>query len=212
VVSKNAFRTKKRRKKKGNKKDEIKKAEQEFNNAIQHNIVKNIKKIARKTRKNSIPLKYDAIIKLNKPDKSKSPKRKETSFTYPRGILRGHSNFVPRKKVSHNIKTFKKRKQFNMLPADQYNQNNAVAKDEIVCTVKPIIKTKSGRKHSKTAKNKRYTLSLQEPKKHNKRNFTPIITKSFDANEIQKLMDAITYDGVLEMRIQKEDGRSLAGI
>ena len=135
------------------------------------------------------------------------PKTKETSFTYPRGILKGRGNFVPRKVVSNNIKTAKRKKKFNMLNQPEYKEKSN--KKNVVPTIIPIIKSKkkkSGRR--KTAKTKKYTLKLDNEKNEIKPvdsiELRPIISKSFDANGIKKFMDAITYDGVMEMTIKKE--------
>jgi hypothetical protein len=202
TISHSALKTRKRRRKHKTSKSQEKDVNKMIDNAIQSNAIKSIKKIGKKTRKNPIHLRYDSIIKLNK-NKEETGKTKETSFTYPRGILQGAKNFVPRKKVHHNIRTAKKRKHFNMLPADEYKPRKRGETGEVVSTVKPIIQ-KKGVKRTKTLKSKKYTLNLQEPR-IKKRKFTPIVTKNFDAGEIEKLMKAITYDGVLELRIKKEN-------
>jgi hypothetical protein len=205
IISHKALKTRKRKRNYNKSKSQ----EEIISYAIQDNAIRRIKNLGKKTRKNAIPLKYDSIIKLNKPkeQKIKTVKTKENSLTYPRGILQGGKNFVPRKKVLYNIRTAKKRKSFNMLSPEKYeeiqnqNQNQNQKGGEVIATVKPIINRK---KRTKTVKNKKFVLDLEE-QPIRKRKFTPIMTKSFDANEIEKLMLAITYDGVMEMRIKKEN-------
>lgn len=209
-----------KRKRKFPKKD-LKREEKKFDSLVQKEILGNIKKIGRYTRKKPIHLKYNSIIKLNK--KNTQPtivppieKTKDTSYTYPRGILKGTNNFVPRRVVSTNIKTAKRKKKFNMLTEEDYEKKSKQG-NTIVSTITPIINSKKlnkKRRRRKTAKTKRYTLKLNETTSNKNQkggtpakdlNVTPILSKSFNADGIKKFMDAITYDGVMEMVIKKEE-------
>ena len=156
-----------------------------------------VKKIAKKTRKVSkIPLQYNSVIKMKKKEKPA-----DTSFTYPRGILKGKKHFIPRKNVIRNIKTAKKKRNINITINNDTFKEVKLKKEK--GTIKEIIKPKKSQKT--TAKRKTYQVNVENiinPKI--KGSFTPIKMNNFDEEKLSNFMKAVTYDGVLGIRVIKD--------
>lgn len=159
-----------------------------------------VKKIAKKTRKVSkIPLQYNSIIKMKKKE-TPVEKTSDNSFTYPRGILKGSTHFVPRKKVISNIKTAKKKRNLNITISNDTFETIKLNKTK--GTVNKIIKQKT---KQKTLKHKPYQVNVENIVTSKlKGSFKPIKLNKFDEDKLSKFMKAVTYDGVLGIRVIKD--------